>query len=108
MDDVIDIIREEVTEDLLLMAGVGVGDEEEVLRAPIWRNALQRFPWLLAAFAGGIVAWQIYEGFAVKLNTNSGDDGVSLIIILAGFIPIIAGMGGNSGTQSATLSLIHI
>jgi magnesium transporter len=103
VDDVIDIIREEETEDMLLMAGVGEGDEEEVLRAPIWRNALQRFPWLLAAFVGGIIAWQIYEGFAVKLNTNSGDDGVSLIIILAGFIPIIAGMGGNSGTQSATI-----
>ena len=103
VDDVIDIMREEETEDMLLMAGVGEGDEEEVLRAPIWRNALQRFPWLLAAFVGGIIAWQIYEHFAVKLDTNSGDSGVSLIIILAGFIPIIAGMGGNSGTQSATI-----
>ena len=103
VDDVIDIMREEETEDMLLMAGVGEGDEEEVLRAPIWRNALQRFPWLLAAFVGGIIAWQIYERFAVKLDTNSDDSGVSLIIILAGFIPIIAGMGGNSGTQSATI-----
>ena len=103
VDDVIDIMREEETEDMLLMAGVGEGDEEEVLRAPIWRNALQRFPWLLAAFVGGIIAWQIYGRFAVKLDTNSGDSGVSLIIILAGFIPIIAGMGGNSGTRSATI-----
>lgn len=103
VDDVIDIIREEETEDMLLMAGVGEGDEEEVLRAPIWRNAMQRFPWLLVAFVGGIIAWQIYEGFSGgELSTESGD-GRALIIILAGFIPIIAGMGGNSGTQSATI-----
>jgi len=103
VDDVIDIIREEETEDMLLMAGLGEGDQQEVLHAPVWKNALQRFPWLLAAFAGGIVAWQIYENFAVRLGAQEGDGGVPLIIILAGFMPIIAGMGGNSGTQSSTI-----
>ncbi len=103
VDDVIDIIRDEETEDMLLMAGLGEGDQEEVLRAPVWKNALQRFPWLLAAFVGGIVAWQIYEGFVGRLGTQGGDGGVPLIIILAGFMPIIAGMGGNSGTQSSTI-----
>ena len=94
VDDVIDIIRDEETEDMLLMAGVGEGDEEEVLRAPVWKNALQRFPWLLVAFGGGIIAWQIYERFEGQIE---------MMVILAGFIPIIAGMGGNSGTQSATI-----
>jgi len=104
VDDVIDIIRDEETEDMLLMAGVGEGDEEEVLRAPVWKNALQRFPWLLAAFGGGIGAWQIYEYFSGPLGTGeAGSSEVPLIIILAGFMPIIAGMGGNSGTQSATI-----
>jgi len=102
VDDVIDIIRDEETEDMLLMAGVGEGDEEEVLRAPVWKNALQRFPWLLAAFGGGIGAWQIYEYYAGGLG-GSTDGGIPLIIVLAGFMPIIAGMGGNSGTQSATI-----
>jgi magnesium transporter len=105
VDDVIDIIRDEETEDMLLMAGLGEGDEEEVLRAPVWKNALQRFPWLLAAFGGGIAAWQIYEYFAGRpLGAGEGAAAdVPLIIILAGFMPIIAGMGGNSGTQSATI-----
>ena len=94
VDDVIDIIRDEETEDMLLMAGVGEGDEEEVLRAPLWKNALQRFPWLFGAFTGGIVAWRIYENFEGQIEA---------MVILAGFIPIIAGMGGNSGTQSATI-----
>jgi magnesium transporter len=104
VDDVIDIIREEETEDMLLMAGVGERDQEEVLSAPVWKNALQRFPWLLAAFTGGIVAWQVYERFAGALGPAGGRaDGVPLILILAGFMPIIAGMGGNSATQSATI-----
>ena len=103
VDDVIDIIRDEETEDMLLMAGVGEGDEEEVLRAPVWKNAAQRFPWLLAAFGGGIAAWQIYERYAESLGESGGAAGVPLIIVLAGFMPIIAGMGGNSGTQSATI-----
>lgn len=101
VDDVIDIIRDEETEDMLLMAGVGGRDQEEVLRAPVWKNALQRFPWLLAAFTGGIIAWQIYERFAARPGGAPGE--VPLIVILAGFMPIIAGMGGNSGTQSATI-----
>lgn len=104
VDDVIDIIRDEESEDMLLMAGLGEGDEEEVLRAPVWKNALQRFPWLLAAFGGGIAAWQIYEVFAVRLGSGEVDGGgPPLIVILAGFMPIIAGMGGNSGTQSSTI-----
>ncbi len=103
VDDIIDIIREEETEDMLLMAGVGEGDEEEVLRAPVWKNAMQRFPWLLAAFGGGIAAWQIYERYAASMGAAETDAGVPPIIILAGFMPIIAGMGGNSGTQSATI-----
>ena len=94
VDDIIDIIRDEETEDMLLMAGVGERDAEEVLRAPVWKNALQRFPWLLAAFTGGIVAWQIYDHFGSRVEN---------IVVLAGFIPIIAGMGGNAGTQSATI-----
>ena len=92
VDDVIDIIQEEETEDMLLMAGVAEGDEEEVLRAPLWKNAMLRMPWLFAAFIGGIVALNIIERF----------EGIE-IAILAGFIPVIAGMGGNAGTQSATI-----
>ena len=93
VDDVIDIMREEETEDILLMAGVGE-DEEEVLTAPLWRNVLLRLPWLFAAWIGGIVAAQVIEHF---------EDMLSQLIVLAVFIPIIVGMGGNVGTQAATI-----
>jgi magnesium transporter len=94
VDDIIDIIREEETEDILLMAGLGEGDEEEVLRAPVWKNALLRAPWLFAAWVGGIIAIQVighYESVLLQ------------VAAAAAFIPIVIGMGGNVGTQSATI-----
>lgn len=93
VDDVIDIMREEETEDILLMAGVGE-DEEEVLTATLWRNVLIRLPWLFAAWIGGVMAAQVIEHF---------EDLLSQMIVLAVFIPIIVGMGGNVGTQAATI-----
>jgi magnesium transporter len=94
VDDIIDIIREEETEDILLMAGLGEGDEEEVLRAPVWKNALLRLPWLFAAWIGGIIAIQVIGHYEVLLTQ---------VAAVAAFIPIVIGMGGNVGTQSATI-----
>lgn len=93
VDDVIDIIREEETEDILLMAGVGE-DAEEVLTAPLWRNAWLRLPWLFAAWLGGIGASQVLSHYSAML---------AQVVALSFFIPIIVGMAGNVGTQSATI-----
>jgi magnesium transporter len=92
VDDVIDIMREEETEDILLMAGVGE-DEEEVLTAPLRRNVILRLPWLFAAWVGGVLASLVIDAY----------EGVSHMILLVPFIPIIVGMGGNVGTQAATI-----
>jgi magnesium transporter len=94
VDDVIDIIREEETEDMLLMAGVGEGDQEGVLAASLGRSMWLRMPWLFAAWGGGMVASQIIGSYQVTLENA---------VVLAAFIPIVAGMGGNAGTQSATI-----
>jgi magnesium transporter len=96
VDDIIDIIREEESEDMLLMAGVGEGTEEGVLAASLTRSIILRLPWLFAAWIGGMIASQIitdYQGSMDQLYA----------IALAAFIPIVAGMGGNAGTQSATI-----
>ncbi len=92
VDDVIDIMREEETEDILRMAGVGE-DEEEVLTAPLWRNVLLRLPWLMAAWIGGVLAAQVIGGY----------EDFPELALLVPFIPIILGMGGNVGTQAATI-----
>ena len=92
VDDVIDVIRKEATEDFLKMAGVG--KDREILLKSSWDNAKIRTPWLLASWVGGIVASYVIGNFEYMLEN---------IIILASFIPIIIGMGGNVGTQSSTI-----
>jgi len=91
VDDVIDVFREEATEDILKMAGVG---EEFVETKSIVRSTRIRLPWLFASFLGGIVAIFIIGYFEESLKQVS---------YLALFIPVIMGMGGNIGIQSSTI-----
>ena len=92
VDDVVDVIREEATEDFLQMAGAG--KDREILLKSSWENAKVRFPWLFASWIGGIVAAYIIGKYEHMLES---------IIALAAFIPVIIGMGGNIGTQSSTI-----
>ena len=91
IDDVVDVIREENTEDMLKMAGTGAVD---ITSRSIFRNTRARLPWLLASFVGGLIAVYVIGIFESQLQT---------IAALAAFIPIIMGMGGNIGTQSSTI-----
>ncbi len=93
VDDVIDIIREEATEDILKMAGAG-GDFVET--KSIFKNIKMRMPWLFASCVGGIIASFIIGYFQESL---------SKLAYLAAFIPVIMGMGGNIGVQSATITV---
>lgn len=92
VDDIIDVMREEATEDLLQMAGVG-RDKEIILKSTMEATRI-RFPWLFSTWIGGLVA-AIVIGFF--------HDIISHIVILASFLPVVAGMGGNVGTQSAAI-----
>ncbi|MFQ6609372.1 MAG: magnesium transporter [Fidelibacterota bacterium] len=92
VEDVLDIIREEATEDILIMAGAG--DDREILHRPVIDNVRARFPWLLASWLGGIIVLTVIGAFNSLLEKT---------VILAGFIPIILGMGGNVGTQTTTI-----
>ena len=91
VDDVIDIFREEATEDILKMAGVG---EEFVETKSILKSTRIRLPWLFASCLGGIFAFYVIGLFEASL---------SRLTYLAAFIPVIMGMGGNIGTQSSTI-----
>jgi len=92
IDDVVDIVREEASEDFLQMAGVGK-DREILLKSPL-ENAKSRAPWIFASLIGGICAAAIIGHF---------DDLLKAKIVLASFIPVIIGIGGNIGTQSSTI-----
>ncbi len=91
VDDVIDIFREEATEDFLKMAGAG---EEFVETKSVFKSTRIRLPWLFASCLGGIFAFYVIGHF---------EESLIQVTYLAAFIPVIMGMGGNIGTQSSTI-----
>ncbi len=91
IDDVVDVIKEEATEDFYKMAGTS---DEEILTKSVFKSARIRLPWLLASFFGGIVATAILSRFEGTLSS---------FVMLTYFLPIIMGMGGNIGNQSSTI-----
>ncbi|MEW5908422.1 MAG: magnesium transporter [Thermodesulfobacteriota bacterium] len=91
VDDVIDILRREATEDILKMAGAG---EEFVETKSVIKSTRIRLPWLFASCLGGIIAFFVINHFEGSLLKFA---------YLAAFIPVIMGMGGNIGTQSSTI-----
>ncbi len=93
IDDVIGVLEEEAEEDLLKMAGAGaaVTNHEGFMT-----HVKARFPWLLASCAGGLLAAIVMGLFETTLQSNH---------FFALFLPIILGMSGNVGTQSATVTV---
>jgi len=99
IDDAIDILEEETTEDILDAAGIidigGEADRSEVLtKGRIWKIWAVRLPFLVITLIAGMVAGMIIEGFEGVLES---------VVIVAFFIPLIMDMGGNVGTQSSTV-----
>ncbi|MFP4387994.1 MAG: magnesium transporter, partial [Desulfococcaceae bacterium] len=82
VDDVIDIIKEEATEDILRMAGAGA---EFVETKSVLKSTRIRLPWLFASCLGGLLASLIIGHF---------EDSLTQVTFLAAFIPVIMGMGG--------------
>ncbi|MFY9174903.1 MAG: magnesium transporter [Peptococcia bacterium] len=98
VDDVIDVIHEEASEDLYRLAGTTdeEAETEEPFGARIITSLRSRLPWLLITLLGGLISGQV-------LNTFS--DKISAVVALSFFIPLLTGMGGNVGTQSSTVTV---
>ncbi|MBE0500706.1 MAG: magnesium transporter, partial [Desulfuromonadales bacterium] len=92
VDDIIYVLRREATEDIYKMAGAS--DEELLLGYRSFKIARLRLPWLLTNLLGGVATGFLMWRFKVTLET---------VIALITFIPVITGMGGNVGAQSATI-----
>lgn len=95
-DDVIDILREETTEDIQKMAGAGA---DEAVFDPILTSIKQRTPWLLLNMLTAFVASAVVGLF---------DKDIAILPILAVFMPIIAGLGGNTGAQTLAVTVRSI
>ncbi len=92
VDDVIDVLRQEATEDIYKMAGAS--QEELMYGYKSFQIARLRLPWLLVNLFGGVVTGYLMWLFQVTLQE---------VIALVSFVPVITGMGGNVGGQSATI-----
>ncbi|MGH7256464.1 MAG: magnesium transporter, partial [Nitrospirales bacterium] len=91
VDDVVDVIRDEATEDMLKMTGAS---EDTLLKSSTIKAARLRFPWLFTNLAGGLFSGMILWYFRYTIQE---------VVAIVSFIPVIAGMGGNVGLQSSTL-----
>jgi magnesium transporter len=95
-DDVMDVLEEENTEDILGIAGVSADEE---LRGG-WRNAVKsRLPWLLVNLLTAFMAGLVISRFS---------DTIDKIVIIASFMPIVAGVAGNSATQALAVTIRRI
>lgn len=94
VDDIVDVIDEETTEDMEKMAAL-LPSDEEYLKTPVTKLARNRIVWLCVLMISGTLSSAIISGYDAIL---------SQAVQLAAFIPILTGTGGNAGSQtSATI-----
>ncbi|MEW6777533.1 MAG: magnesium transporter [Bdellovibrionota bacterium] len=91
VDDVIDVIQEEATEDMYRMVGLG---EEDRVFSPLSLSLRKRLPWMILNLATAFLAASVVGVF---------QDAIREAVALAVFMPVVAGMGGNVGTQTLTV-----
>lgn len=93
IDDIVDIIEQENTEDFQKMAAMAPS-EEEYLRTSIFSLAKHRIMWLLVLMVSATFTGNIIKKF---------EDVLQSVVVLAAFIPMLMDTGGNAGSQSSTL-----
>lgn len=96
VDDILDVMEEEATEDIERMNGVIDFDDSdrEYLDLSVWQHAINRLPWLIILMIAYIFTGMIITGFENSLSKN---------IALIAYMPMLMGTGGNTGSQAATL-----
>jgi magnesium transporter len=91
VDDVIDVIKDEATEDIFYLAGVEADDH---IHTPALTSVRKRLPWLIVNLGTALLAATVVAMYEPTIARFS---------FLAVFLPVVAGMGGNSGTQTLTI-----
>lgn len=93
VDDAMDVMQEETTEDISMMAGIAP-NEDSYFETSVWQHAKSRFPWLLFLMLSATVTGLLLGHF---------EDALLVMPILNTFVPMLTGTGGNCGSQSSTL-----
>ncbi|NJK32986.1 MAG: magnesium transporter, partial [Deltaproteobacteria bacterium] len=94
-DDVHDVLREEMEEDVLKLAGT-TAEPDVIYSDRIFAIVGQRLPWLASTFLAGLLASWVLNQASVVFHTT---------VVLLTFVPVITGMSGNVGTQSAMIMI---
>ena len=92
IDDVVDVVQEEVTEDFEKMAGI-LPSEDTYLKTPVFTLFKSRILWLMVLMVSAMVSGALMTRF---------EGAISALPLLVSFIPMLMGTGGNSGSQSST------
>jgi magnesium transporter len=93
VDDAMDVLEEEATEDVARLAG---SSAEEVGSTSVWQISRARLPWLLVGLAGQLLAALFLSHFEESLRTR---------VILYFFIPMVMATGGNTGIQTSSIMI---
>ena len=96
IDDILDVMEEEQTEDVLKMGGVA---KEENLNTSLLESVKLRLPWLFV---------NLITAFLASLTIKSFEDVISQVVALSSIMSIVTGMGGNAGTQTVAIIIRNI
>ena len=102
IDDVLDIIEEEATEDIFKFAGTSedeIYESDTTLFIRVKNSIKSRLPWLIITIFGGILSSRVLASYQETITANAS---------LALFMPLLTGIGGNVGTQSSTITVRNI
>ncbi len=106
VDDVLDVIEEEVTEDIHKMAGISPTDDE-YFKTSIWKMVKSRSVWLLllmiSATFSQIIISVFIKIYHSKSETNISDPSYIIMMLLTPLLTVISGTTGNAGSQSSTM-----
>lgn len=98
IDEIVDVVIEEATEDMIKLSGTSEITEEKLLSGKISASIFSRLPWLLLTIIGGLIAAWIISYFSTIYTASTFP-----LALLLSFVPLLMGLGGNVGNQSATI-----
>ena len=96
VDDIIDVLQEEATEDIHKTVGSTEYYEDKLIKTTPLSRAKARLPWLLVCTVGEIIS-----GSVIELHSGI----LEVVVALAFFVPVLMDMGGNVGAQSSTITV---
>ena len=96
VDDIVDVLVEEQTEDILKMGGVA---KEETLDSTLLQSIRMRLPWLLV---------NLITAFLAALTVKAFESTIAQVVALSATMSIVTGMGGNAGTQTVSIIIRNI